>query len=206
LKGGLRRWALAALACVLTACISSGPRDVQRYYVLEDSRSSGSKAEPASEAGRKATLLLAPATVSGFYDTQGIAYSPRSGMRAYYQYHSWTEAPGRRIDELVAARLERSGAFRTVASVTSAVRGELVLSTYLTELYHDAAVAPGTGRVSLTAELTDPVRRMLVARRSFSASASAPSFDAPGAVQALNQALGTLLDELVAWVDEAAPR
>jgi len=202
LKGGLRRWALAALACVLTACISSGPRDVQRYYVLEDSRSSGTKAE----AGRKATLLLAPTTASGFYDTQGIAYSRSSGMRAYYQYHSWTEAPGRRIDELLAARLERSGAFSTVASVTSAVRGELVLSTYLTELYHDAAVDPGSGRVSVTAELTDPVRRMLVARRSFSASASAASYDAPGAVQALNQALGTLLDELVAWVDETAPR
>ena len=202
MKGGTRRWALLALACVLTACISSGPRDVQRYYVLEDSRSSDTKAE----AGRKATLLLAPTTVSGFYDTQGIAYSRSTGMRAYYQYHSWTEPPGRRIDELLAARLERSGVFRTVASVTSAVRGELVLSTYLAELYHDAAVAPGSGRVSLTAELTDPARRVLVARRSFTASASAPSYDAPGAVQALNHALGTLLDELVAWVDETAPR
>ena len=199
---GIRRGALLALACVLTACISSGPRDVQRYYVLEDARTSNTKAETQ----RKATLLLAPTTVSGFYDTQGIAYSRSSGMRAYYQYHSWTEPPGRRIDELLAARLERSGAFRTVASVTSAVRGELVLSTYLAELYHDAAVVPGSGRVSLTAELTDPARRMLVARRSFAASASAASYDAPGAVQALNQALGTLLDELAAWVDETAPR
>jgi len=198
----MRRWALLALVCGVTACISSGPRDVQRYYVLEDSSSSNTKAE----VGRKATLLLAPATVSGFYDTQGIAYSRSSGMRAYYQYHSWTEPPGRRIDALLAGRLERSGAFRTVASVTSAVRGELVLSTYLTELYHDVAVAPGSGRVALTAELTDPARRMLVARRSFAASASAASYDAPGAVQALNQALGTLLDELVAWVDETAPR
>ena len=198
----MRRWALVALACVLTACIPSGPRDVQRYYVLEDSGRSNTKAE----TGRKATLLLAPATVSGFYDTQGIAYSRSSGMRAYYQYHSWTEPPGRRIDALLAARLERSGAFRTVASVTSAVRGELVLSASLGELYHDAAVAPGSGRVSLTAELTDPARRMLVARRSFAASASAASYDAPGAVQALNQALGSLLDELVAWVDETAPR
>ena len=59
MKSGMRRWALAALACVLTACISSGPRDVQRYYLLEDSSSSNTKAE----AGRKATLLLAPTTV-----------------------------------------------------------------------------------------------------------------------------------------------
>jgi ABC-type uncharacterized transport system, auxiliary component len=202
LKGGMRRAALLALACVLTACISSGPRDVQRYYLLEDAKNSNARTETA----RKTTLLLAPAMVSSFYDTQGIAYSRASGMRAYYQYHSWTEPPGRRIDALLGARLERSGAFGTVASVTSAVRGELVLSTSLTELYHDAAVDPGSGRVALTAELTDPARRTLVARRSFAASASAASYDAPGAVQALNQALGTVLEELVAWVDEAAPR
>jgi cholesterol transport system auxiliary component len=199
---GPTRWILLALGCMLTGCISSGPRDVQRYYVLDDSRSSSTKAE----AVRKTTLLLAPTTVSGFYDTQGIAYSRSPGMRAYYQYHSWTESPARRIDELLAARLEHSGAFRTVASATSAVRGDLVLSTYLTELYHDASADPGSARVSLSAELTDPAHRTLVGRRSFAASASAPSFDAPGAVQALNQALGTLLDELVAWIDETAPR
>jgi cholesterol transport system auxiliary component len=175
---------------------------VQRFYVLENSKVSIAKANPA----RAATLLLAPTTASSFYDTQGIAYSRAPGMRAYYQYHSWTEPPGRRIGELLAARLEDSGAFRTVAGVTSAVRGELVLSTHLAELYHDAASAPGSARVSLTAELTDPARRVLVARRSFSASASAASYDAAGAVQAFNQALATLLDELTAWIDGAVPR
>lgn len=198
----MKRWALVALACALTGCVSSGPREVQRYYVLEDSKASTAKAEPA----RASTLLLAPTTASSFYDTQGIAYSRAPGMRAYYQYHSWTEQPGRRIGELLAARLERSGAFRAVASVTSAVRGELVLSTRLAELYHDAASAPGSARVSLTAELTDPARRVLVARHSFSASAPAASYDAPGAVQAFNQALAALLDEVAAWIDDAVPR
>ena len=198
----MKRWALAALACALTACVSSGPREAQRFYLLEDPAASGAKAA----AARSATLLLAPASVSSFYDTQSIAYSRAPGMRAYYTYHSWTEPPGPRIGELLAARLERSGAFRTVASVTSTVRGELVLGIHLAELYHDAADAPGSARISLSAELTDPVRRALVARRSFSASAPAASYDAPGAVRAFNQALGALLDEVSAWVDGAAPR
>ena len=198
----MRRWACAALVCVLTACVSSGPRDVQRYYVLEDPGSPAAKAGPP----REATLLLAPASASSFYDTQSIAYSRAPGMRAHYQYQSWTEPPGRRVGELLAARLERSGAFRTVASVTSTVRGELVLGVHLTELYHDAASAPGSARISLTAELTDPARRSLVARRSFNASAPAPSYDAAGAVHAINQALGALLDELTVWVDSAVPR
>ena len=198
----MRRWRLVALVCVLAGCVSSGPREAQRYYVLEDSGAPSAKAEAALST----SLLLAPAAVSSFYDTQGIAYSRAPGTRAYYQYHSWTEPPGHRIGELLAARLERSGAFRSVASVTSAVRGDLVLSIYLAELYHDAASAPGSAHISLTAELTDPARRMLVARRSFNASAPAASYDAPGAVKAFNQALGALLDEVTAWVDSAVPR
>ncbi len=193
---------LVALAGVLTGCLSSGPREAQRFYVLEDPATPNARAETT----RSATLLLAPATVSSFYDTQGIAYSRAPGTRAYYQYHSWTEPPGHRIGELLAARLESSGAFRTVASVTSTVRGDLVLSIYLAELYHDAASAPGSARVSLTAELTDPARRTFVARRSFSASAPAASYDAPGAVQAFNLALGELFDEVIVWIDGVVPR
>jgi cholesterol transport system auxiliary component len=198
----VRRWRIVAVACVLAGCVSSGPREAQRYYVLEDSIISVEK----SGSARPVTLLLAPAAVSSFYDTQGIAYSRAPGTRAYYQYHSWTEPPGHRIGELLAARLERGGAFRTVASVTSTVRGDLVLSIYLAELYHDAASAPGSARVSLTAELTDPARRTLVARRGFSASAPAATYDAPGAVQAFNRALAALLDEVTAWVDASIPR
>jgi cholesterol transport system auxiliary component len=202
LKDVIKRWTVLALACALAGCVSSGPRQVQRYYVLDDSKASTAQ----SGTGRATTLLLAPTTVSSFYDTQGIAYSRAPGTRAYYQYHSWTASPGPRIGELLAARLERSGAFRTVASVTGTVRGDLILSIYLAELYHDAASAPGSARVSLTAELTDPARRTLVARRSFNASAPAASYDAPGAVQAFHRALGELLDEVSAWVDGAAPR
>ncbi len=196
----MRQRTLVALACILAGCVSSGPRQAQRYYVLEDP----GNANPVT--ARNATLLLAPAAASSFYDTQGIAYSRAPGTRAYYQYHGWTEPPGPRIGELLAARLERSGAFRTVASVTGTVRGDLVLSIYLAELYHDAASAPGSARVSLTAELADPARRTLLARRSFSASAPAASYDAPGAVQAFNRALGALLDEVTAWVDASVPR
>jgi len=186
-----------ALTCLLAACsLPSGPREPQRFYVLENSSAKTVEAKPP----RPMTLLLAPTTASSFYDTQSIAYGRAPGMRAYYQYHSWTEPPARRIGELLASRLESSGGFRTVASVTSPVRGELVLSTHLVELYHDAGSAPGVARLALSAELIDPARRVLVARRSFSASAPAASYDAPGAVKASNQALAEILDELTAWV------
>jgi ABC-type uncharacterized transport system auxiliary subunit len=61
-------------------------------------------------------------------------------------------------------------------------------------------------RVVLSAELADPLKRAIIARKSFSASAPATSFDAPGAVEGFNQALASLLDEVSAWVDAEAPR
>ena len=192
--------AIVALA-FLAACVSPGARQPQRFYVLEDTGKSYQ-----AKSARASTLLLAPTTAAGFYDTQSIAYSRTPGTRAYYHYHSWTELPPRRIGELLAARLEKSGGFRTVAGVTSAVRGELVLSTHLAELYHDAASQPGVARIALHVELTDPLKRVIVARKAFTASAPAPSFDAPGAVQGFNQALAQLLDEVSAWVDAEAPR
>jgi ABC-type uncharacterized transport system auxiliary subunit len=128
------------------------------------------------------------------------------GMRAYYQLHAWTERPGRRLSELLVMRLERAGSFSTVSTVVSGVKGQVILGTHLSEFYHDAAVAPGHVKVTLTAELTDPVRRVLLARRSFEQSVPATSYDAAGAVQAFNVAVTRLLDDIATWVEASAPR
>jgi cholesterol transport system auxiliary component len=194
------------LACPVVAlvagCLSSGERGFQRYYVLEGSGVQAAQARTP----RASTLVVAPTTASSFYETQDIVYSRSPGTRAYYQFHAWTERPSRTIGELLVAHLERSGSFKAITRATSGIQGELVLSTHLSEFYHDAATDPGGVRVSVTAELIDPVRRVLVARRTFVRSAPAVTYDAPGAVPAFNQALGAILDDISAWVDGAAPR
>lgn len=190
------------LAGLLAGCLSSGSQEFQRYYVLEDL-----DAQPASsKKTRASTLLVAPTTASGFYETQDIVFSRAQGARAYYQYHSWTERPARRISDLLAARLARSRSFETVAFAASGISGGLILNTHLIEIYHDAATMPGNARVALTAELTDPVQRRLVARRTFSQTTPAQTYDAPGAVRALNAAVTAMFDDVAAWVDAAAPR
>jgi len=191
-----------ALVTALAGCVSLGSQEPQRYYVLD---APAAKAAPARTA-RAATLLVTPTTASTFYDMQDIAYSRAPGARAYYQYHSWTDRPGRRLTELLVARLERDGAFTAVAAVVAGVHGDYILNTHLTEFYHDAAVAPGSARVVLTAELVDPVRRVLLARRTFEQSAPAPSYDAPGAARAFNLAVSAVLGDVSAWIDGVAPR
>jgi ABC-type uncharacterized transport system auxiliary subunit len=79
-----------------------------------------------------------------------------------------------------------------------------VLATHLDEMYHDATGTPGSVRIVLTAVLTDPGRRAIVGRRTFTARAVVTSDDAAGAVRAMAAALGSMLDEIVAWSASAA--
>ncbi len=191
-----------ALMVTLAACVSFGPQEQQRYYVLDPVV----RAATAAATPRASTLLVMPTAVSSFYETQDIVYSRAPGTRAYYQLHAWTERPGPRITEHLLTRLDRAGSFRHVAKAAAGLRGDLLLDTQLTEFYHDATDAPGSVRITITAELSDPARRMFLARRSFTRTAPVATYDAPGAVRAFNATAGIVLDDIAAWVEATAPR
>jgi cholesterol transport system auxiliary component len=192
-----------AIGMVLAACVSLGQQEPQRHYVLEPV--AGDKPNKPAVT-REATLLVAPMTAAAFYDTPEIVYSRAPGERAYYQLSTWTERPSRRITDLLIARLERAGSFKTVARAASGVQGNLTLNAHLAAFYHDAATSPGRVEVAVVAELVDTTQRSLLARRSFERSANAATHDAAGAVGAFNQATAQILDDIVAWVEATAPR
>lgn len=197
------RMALASvLAGVIAGCVSSDERGFQRYHVLGDAGVPTVRAQ----SRRASTLLVTPTTASSFYETQDIVYSRAAGMRAYYQFHAWTERPSRTIGELLIGHLERSGSFKTVMRATSGVQGDLILNTQLSEFYYDASTNPGTVRIIMNAELIDSARRALVGRHRFSGVAPSASYDAAGAVRGFNAAVGEILNDVTAWVDASAPR
>jgi ABC-type uncharacterized transport system auxiliary subunit len=188
---------LLFVSALLAACAGAGMHAPARYFVLEPT---GPEAHMAATARSGATLLVAPTTASSFYDAPAIVYSGSPGTRSYYQLHRWTEPPGRRLGALLAERLVRSGGFEVVAFTGDGVKGTLVLSTHLEEMYHDATSGPGFARVSLTAVLSDPGHRVVARRRTFTASVPVATRDATGAVDGINAATGMVLDQLAAWV------
>ena len=171
------------LSASLAACSVPGPREPDRYFVLDAERA----ASAAPRAG--ASGAAAPTSAASFYDTQDIAYSRSPGTRAYYQFNRWTERPQRSIHAQLASRLEGG-----------ASKPALRLSTHLEEIYHEAAEEPGTARITVAAELADPDGRAVLARRTFTRSAPAASYDAPGAVRGFNQALAALLGDIEGWI------
>jgi len=181
----MRAALMVAAAMLATACSGLGPHEAHRYFVLD----------AATAVAPAAGVHVMPTTAAGFYDTQDIVYSRAPGTRAYYQFSHWTERPQRVVQAGLVSRLGAAGAGRGPA-----------LMTHLDEIYHDAAQPPGTARVVITAQIVDPSSGAVRARRSFSASAPAASHDAPGAVAAMRQALGALLDEVAAWAVVQAAR
>jgi cholesterol transport system auxiliary component len=177
------------LAACLAACSAPGPREPDRFFLLD----TGAAQDAKPRAG--AAVTVAPTTASSFYDTQDIAYSRAPGTRAYYQFNRWTDRPQRAIHAQLASRLEGGGA-----------KGLLRLNTHLEEIYHDASEDPGTARITVAAELVDAASRAVIARRTFTRSAPAASYDAPGAVRGFNQALAALVGDIEGWVDAQSRR
>lgn len=202
MRAASRGFIVVAIATALVACVSFGEQSPRRHYVLEPAF--GAAERPANPRG--AVLTVAPADASAFYETTEIAYSRAAGERAYYTQSSWTERPSRRIGELLVARLQASGAFKAVAYSGSGVQGELVLNTHLAAFYHDAASPPGNVRIAIVAELVDVSGRALIAHNTFQASAPVPTHDAAGAVAGFNQATATIIDQIVRWIAQSAPR
>jgi ABC-type uncharacterized transport system auxiliary subunit len=140
----------------------------------------------------------------GLYDSDRMVFSADRRSRSYFQFGNWSERPAQSLQVLAETRLARSKRFREVASSTSGVRGDLLLSLRLNELYLDASAAPGQVKLIIMAELIDWRSRQLLARRSFVQAAAVPNGDAHGLADAASQAVGVVLGELVAWAAASA--
>lgn len=197
--------ALLVAAAMLGGCASSGPREPYRYFVLDAPAVAAATRGAGTAAPSEATLLVLPTVAAAFYATQEIAYSKAEGVRAYYQFSSWAEPPDAAVTRALISRIDDAHLFRSVAITGGGVRGTLVLATHLLEIYHDASSSPGTAKIVIAAELRDPVKRAVVAHRTFSAAVPAASFDAAGAVQGFRAGLARIGDEMTSWLATVAP-
>ena len=192
----------AAPAALLAGCgFGNAPR--MDFHLLRDAVPQASA--PAGP-GIDKVLLLSSGAMPGLYDSDRMVFSADGRSRSYFQFGYWSERPAQTLLVLSEARLVRSKRFREVASSTSGVRGDLLLSLRLDELYLDAASEPGVVKLIVSAELIDWRSRQLLARRNFAQAAPVPRRDASGVAEAASQAVGVMLGELVAWaVASAAP-
>lgn len=192
---------VAAAAVLLAGCVSTPNVPPMQYFVLGNHQVTASETASSRPASQRsgAVLLVQPTAVSAFYDTQRLVFSRAEGQRAYYQFASWTERPGRAFSDLLSRRLGAS-------FTTSGIRGDLILHTRLEELYHDAAASPGSVKIQVSAELVDAARRLVGERRHFLRSVPVGAENAAAAVDAANRAVSELLEDIAGWIEGTRPR
>ena len=191
---------VAAPAALLAGCgFGNAPR--LDFHLLRDA-DANAPATPGPVLDR--VLLVSSGAMPGLYDSDRMVFSANGRSRSYFQFGYWSERPAQTLLLLSEARLIDSRRFREVASSTSGVRGDLLLSLRLDELYLDASTESGRVKLIVMAELIDWRSRQLLARRSFAQAAPVPKRDAGGLAEAASQAVGVMLGELVAWTAASA--
>jgi ABC-type uncharacterized transport system auxiliary subunit len=195
---------LGCSALLLAGCISvdvgNSEGNVRAQFRLDD------LAPPPGPVGKKVarSLVVVSMPSLGVGDSFSMAYSRAPQQRALYQHASWADRPSNRVVQLLVRRIDARATFTSVAELGSGVGGDLALNVTVDELLHDTVAA--SGRLALTAELVDRTTRSLVARRRFSAAAPVAQENARSAVDALSQALTSVLDELVPWLEASAAK
>lgn len=187
----------------LSGCIG-GSRPAHAWWELEDA-GAGAPGAARPDPARQALSLLVEGTAAGaLYEGTALLYGRAAGMRAPYQYASWTERPAGRIARLAQRRLAARGGFRDVSLAEAGTATDLLLSLTLESLYHDLDDGSGTLRLEMAAQLVDWRARRPLASRRFAVDEAVASADAAGAAQAAGRAVGRLLDALAPWVEAGA--
>ena len=142
---------VAAPAALLAGCgFGNAPR--LDFHLLRDA-DANAPATPGPVLDR--VLLVSSGAMPGLYDSDRMVFSANGRSRSYFQFGYWSERPAQTLLLLSEARLIDSRRFREVASSTSGVRGDLLLSLRLDELYLDASTEPGRVKLIVIAELID---------------------------------------------------
>jgi cholesterol transport system auxiliary component len=195
------RWLGAAVPAAGLAGCGLGQAPRLDFHLLRDA---GSDAPATTGPAIDKVLLVSSGAMPGLYDSDRMVFSADGRSRSYFQFGHWGERPAQALQVLCEGRLVRSKHFRVVAASTSGVRGDLLLSLRLDELYLDASTEPGQVKLILVAELIDWRNRQLLSRRSFEQAAPVRQRDAGGLAEAASQAVGVVLGEMVAWAAASA--
>ena len=152
------RAALAIVCLASAACVGGRP---VHYYAIDPPALTATAAKgdgPALVIGRIAT----PEAL----EDGRIRYRAGANEVGAYEYHRWTERPGRMVQDLLLEALRSGGRYRQVQEASSAAAGDYVVRG---RLYEFAEIdGPGIqSRVSLRLELLERKTGSVVWDRRF---------------------------------------
>ena len=159
---------------------------------------------PTITTSRAPTLLINPPHAAAGFDSPRIIYLREPHKLEYFALSQWVDPPARLLGPLLAAAIEKTGAFRAVVLMPGAASGELRLDTDIIRLQHEFQTTPSQVRLTLRATLVDDKTRQVLAWQEFEVVDPASSEDAYGGVLAANRAVQTVVGQLAGFLAATA--
>lgn len=195
----------------LSACSALRPSasPATNFYVLDTTWQPETDKAPAvanakANAAKAVTLLINPPHAAAGFDSPRIIYLREPHKLEYFAQSQWVDPPARMLGPLLAAAIEKTGAFHAVVLMPGAASGEVRLDTDLIRLQHEFQTSPSQVRLTLRATLVDDKTRRVLAWQEFEAIEPASSEDAHGGVLAANRAVQKVVGQLAEFLADQA--
>lgn len=200
-----RLFVLGACALVLSGCGGNliGPPEAGAIYVVRPAF------PPAPAGGDKVSWSLAilHPDVPGGLDSDRIALIQPAGTLDYYANATYPDRLPATIQTALLDGFEASGRIDAVAREEQALHADYNLLVEVKDFAAHYATQDGVPGVTVAfaVKLTTAHGRKIIAARSFTVPGNAATNSAGAATQALQQALGTAVKQVVDWTLTTAP-
>lgn len=196
---------LAPCVCVLalSGCVHATKARFVQHYTLSSPASPES--QPAPSAGTQ-ILQIARIEVPEWLDGTAMYYRlayRADGRMATYADSDWIAPPAALLEPLLEKTIVAGGGWRAVIGPGSLASADVGLQIRLDD-FSQAFSQPqqSSGVIDATATLIDNRDEHVIAQRHFHVVTAAPTSDAQGGVQALNQASAQFAAQLQHWLQQ----
>lgn len=194
---------LGACVLMLAGCAATSRQAVfPRHYVLSDAAvpATSPPAPAARQGSLRVSRIVAPPWLQGTDLYYRLDYRHDHAIAAYAD-SDWVSPPARMLGQLIVNTLAGAAAWRVVVGPGSPARADFGLDLRLDD-FSQAFTSPSSshGVLDATATLIDNRDGRVIAQRRFQLEADAPSADAAGGVQALNDASRRFAAQLADWL------
>lgn len=170
-----------------------------KYFML----ASPDCADNKTEFLNSKSVLIKDVTASAFVNSHKIIFRDTQYSLGHYQYAAWVESPPKQLVNLLVKRIECEKLFENVASRTSYVTSDYILSIEVLDFYHDITQSPNMIKIEIRAELADRNQRKILSKRHFKREITVKTQNIDGALESFNSGLSEILDEIIMWLQES---
>ena len=209
---GGRRASALVLALMLTLSGCTLPKSSSSRPAIYDFGPGALTAPAASSAARLTPLAVADIETNSALDSPAVlyrlVYDDTQQLRPYAQAR-WSMPPAQLVRQRLREQLGRHRALLNagdggLVGTASPLTLRLELEEF-SQLFESPASSAGLLRLRATLVQPSPGGEKLVAQRNIVVQRPAPTPDAPGGVRALTAATDAAVQEIEAWLAQAAP-